>query len=57
MGGSRVTVQNLEIIKVIKEHNTLVLKGAVPGPNGGLLLIRKSKKVEARERARQANEG
>jgi large subunit ribosomal protein L3 len=57
MGGCRVTVQNLEIIKILPEHNTLVLKGAVPGANGGFLVIRKSKKVEARERARRVKEG
>lgn len=57
MGGCRVTVQNLEIIKIIKELNVLMLKGAVPGPNGGFVLIKKSKKIEARERARETKKG
>ena len=39
-GGDRVTVQNLEIVKVDAERNLLLIKGAVPGPNGGLLLVR-----------------
>ena len=39
-GVERVTVQNLEIVKVDAERNLLLIKGAVPGPNGGLLLVR-----------------
>jgi large subunit ribosomal protein L3 len=45
MGGCRVTVKNLEIIRIIKERNTIVLKGSVPGPNGGLLLIKRLERV------------
>lgn len=43
MGGKRITVKNLNVIKVDKERNLLVVKGAVPGPNGGYIIIRKSK--------------
>ena len=39
-GVERVTVQNLEIVKIDAERNLLLIKGAVPGPNGGLLLVR-----------------
>ena len=39
-GNEKVTVQNLEIVKVDAERNLLLVKGAVPGPNGGLLIIR-----------------
>ena len=39
-GVERVTVQNLEIVKIDPERNLLLIKGAVPGPNGGLLLVR-----------------
>ena len=39
-GVERVTVQNLEIVKVDAERNLLLIKGAVPGPNGGLLEVR-----------------
>ena len=39
-GVERVTIQNLEIVKGDAERNLLLIKGAVPGPNGGLLLVR-----------------
>ncbi len=41
MGDERVTVRNLTIIETDKEHNLLVVKGAVPGANGGYLLVKK----------------
>jgi large subunit ribosomal protein L3 len=40
MGGERVTVRNLEVIKVEPEKNILAVKGAVPGKRGGLVQIR-----------------
>ena len=40
MGSETVTVKNLEVIKVDPEQNLLVVKGAVPGGKGGLLVIR-----------------
>ncbi len=43
MGGKRTTIPNLEVIKVISEHNLLIVKGAVPGPKNGKLLIKKTK--------------
>jgi len=43
-GHTRVTVQNLEVVHFLKERNLLLVKGAVPGPNGGMLLIHASKK-------------
>lgn len=45
MGGGQVTTQNLEILKTDKENNLLVIKGPVPGPDGGLLIIKKAKKM------------
>jgi large subunit ribosomal protein L3 len=45
MGGERVTMQNLEVVKVDPEHSLLLLKGAVPGPKGGLLFIKDSVKA------------
>ncbi|MCR4963175.1 MAG: 50S ribosomal protein L3 [Firmicutes bacterium] len=45
MGHEAVTVQNLEIIKVDAERNLLLIKGAVPGPKEGLLLIKESRKM------------
>ncbi|AUS98146.1 50S ribosomal protein L3 [Clostridium thermosuccinogenes] len=44
MGAERVTVQNLEVVKVDSERNLLVVKGAVPGPKGGLLEIKETVK-------------
>ncbi len=43
-GNSRITVQNLEILRVDAEKNLLYVKGAVPGPNQGLLYLRQAKK-------------
>lgn len=44
MGAKRRLVQNLKIVKVNAEKNLLFLKGSVPGPNGGLVEIRKAVK-------------
>ena len=41
MGGEQVTVQNLEVLKVDKEQNLLVVKGAVPGAKNSYVIIRK----------------
>ncbi len=41
MGNKRITVQNLEVIKVIPEHNLLILKGSVPGSKGSIVTIEK----------------
>lgn len=41
MGGDRVTARNLEVCRAEPERNLLLVKGAVPGPKNGLLLIRK----------------
>ena len=41
-GNERVTVKALEIVEADPERNLLVIKGSVPGPNGGIVLIRKS---------------
>lgn len=44
MGHDRVTTRNLVVFESDKDHNLLVVKGAVPGPNGGYVLIHKAKK-------------
>ncbi|MCC6253230.1 MAG: 50S ribosomal protein L3 [Bacteroidia bacterium] len=41
MGGDRVKVQNLEILKVLTDKNLLVIKGSVPGAKGSYILIEK----------------
>jgi large subunit ribosomal protein L3 len=43
MGNERVTVRNLRVLGVDKNDNLLVVEGAVPGPNGGYLVITKAK--------------
>ncbi len=40
-GGDTVTVQNLQVIKVIPEHNLLMIKGSVPGAKGSIVIIEK----------------
>jgi len=52
MGVDKVTTRNHPLVKIDPENNLLMIKGALPGPNGGLLFIRKS--VTAR--VRQAEE-
>lgn len=47
MGGTQITVQNLEIVKIVEDKNLLLIKGSFPGPNGGLVRIRKAKKNKA----------
>lgn len=44
MGNKKVTVQNLQIIKLDKEHNLLAVEGAVPGHRNSKLIIKKAKK-------------
>ncbi|MDR1486626.1 MAG: 50S ribosomal protein L3 [Deltaproteobacteria bacterium] len=41
-GASKVTVKNLEVVDVRPEYGVILVKGAVPGPNGGLVLMRKN---------------
>lgn len=45
MGAERVTIQNLEIVKVDAENNILAVKGAIPGPKGGVVTIADSVKA------------
>jgi len=47
MGGKRATIQSLEVVEVIPERNLILVRGAVPGPNNGLLEIRRAAKVHA----------
>ena len=41
MGGARVTTQNLKVLKVIPEHNLLLIKGSVAGCKGSIVIIEK----------------
>ena len=45
LGAERVTVQNLTVVKIDAENNLIAVKGAIPGPNGGIVVIRDSVKA------------
>jgi len=49
MGMDRVTTRNHPLLKIDPANNLLLIKGALPGPNGGLLFIRKSITARVRE--------
>lgn len=44
MGMERVTVQNLEVVEVRADENLILVKGAIPGANGGLVMLRQAAK-------------
>jgi len=44
MGNQQVTVRNLEVVEVDAEDNVILVKGAVPGPNGGYVVVRRAKR-------------
>ena len=44
LGAERVTVQNLSVVKVDAENNLIAIKGAIPGPKGGIVVIKNSVK-------------
>lgn len=50
MGGERVTVRNLEIVKIDKENNILMVKGAIPGYKGSYCFIRKTVDIRSKKR-------
>jgi len=45
-GNSRVTVRNLDVVKIDADNHLVLVRGAVPGPNGGLVLIRPTNKKD-----------
>lgn len=45
MGNEQVTVQNLEVVKVDTDRNLLLIKGAIPGPKGGVVTIKEAVKA------------
>ncbi len=49
MGATQVTVSHLEVVRVVPEQHLLVVKGAVPGATGGLVLVRKSVKLSKKQ--------
>ena len=44
MGHERITVQNLEVVRVDAERNLLLVRGAIPGAKGGLVMVRETVK-------------
>ncbi len=55
MGHVRVTTLNLTVIKADGERNLILIKGAIPGPRGGLVMIRSSVRVARRNGTRKAS--
>jgi large subunit ribosomal protein L3 len=51
MGGDRRTVLNLSVVRVLPEQNLVLIRGAVPGANGSLVMVRKSVKTKAAKTA------
>ena len=45
LGAERVTIQNLDVVKVDAENNLIAIKGAIPGPKGGYVVIADAKKA------------
>ena len=45
LGAERVTVQNLDVVKVDAENNIIAVKGAIPGPKGGIVVLKDSVKA------------
>jgi large subunit ribosomal protein L3 len=45
-GHTRVTTRNLHVVSIDAQHHLLVVRGAVPGPNGGFVTIRETNKVQ-----------
>ena len=48
MGRKRVTVQNLEVVRVDAERNLLLIKGSVPGPNNGYVIVKSAIKSKSK---------
>ena len=55
MGHRRVTTLNLRVIKADPERNLLLIRGAIPGPRGGLVMVRSSVRARQRDRGKQAS--
>jgi large subunit ribosomal protein L3 len=45
MGNARTTIRNLEVVRIDSANNLLVIRGAIPGPNGALVVVRQSNKI------------
>jgi large subunit ribosomal protein L3 len=54
LGHKRVTTLNLQVIKADPDRNLLLLRGAVPGPKGGLVMVRSAVRLRSRNGKRRA---
>ena len=45
-GNAQITIRNLDVVKIDTENNLLLVRGAVPGPNGGLIIVRPTNKKD-----------
>jgi large subunit ribosomal protein L3 len=54
MGGDQRTVLNLRVVRVMPEQNLVLLRGALPGPNGSLVIVRKSVKTSKAQQQKPA---
>jgi large subunit ribosomal protein L3 len=52
MGAERVTTRNMKVVRLDKENNLILVNGAVPGPNGGYVIIRETNKLPQKAVAR-----
>jgi large subunit ribosomal protein L3 len=54
MGGDQRTVLNVRVVRVLPEQNLVLVRGAVPGAPGGLVLLRKSVKMTKAQQQKAA---
>jgi large subunit ribosomal protein L3 len=52
-GNARITVRNLKVVRVDSTNNLLLVRGAVPGPNGGFIIVRQTNKVRKAAEAKK----
>ena len=51
MGCDQVTIQNLDVVKVDPELNMIVVRGAIPGPKGGVVFVKSTVKTNVEKKA------
>jgi large subunit ribosomal protein L3 len=56
MGGDRTTVLNVSVVRVLPEQNLVLIRGAVPGATGGVVIVRKSVKTTKAQQQKAATE-
>lgn len=54
MGNERITVQNLEVIELLPEDNAIVVSGAIPGANGGFVVVRHASRPRRKSQVKVA---